>query len=419
MMKKLIVALALTVLFGCRTVGTVVMDLEQYCREHPEECGKATPRPAPTATPVLPTTYCNLDKTCDCYVCIDSAQDRIGLGFGAPCLHPAYRACAAPTPTVTPAATPAPTATATPAATLPPPPAIDPWCVDLSTVPEAPVPIFSGISQHCRRADGFVEITAPDGVTGCQRDWDCADGNDSFRPGPRTQYSLSHGGPEGVHRCDLGEGPGPGFICDAGRRAMEAWHRQMLEGGGIHQPGPEKDGYIPKPWESTGACRPRLCASTPTPQPPIATPTPPVTASECAVAIAANGHFLVGGGGAHAWHPIEGGLVRVVLDTTWRPICDLDHMENWNNPAICGKCSHDPDYTVPEGAQLWTVEGAEDRGWNPGNSAQRIIVGRPGARVKITICPARPVIAAATGTELPIGHGDGCSRPDAWTLPGN
>jgi hypothetical protein len=165
---------------------------------------------------------------------------------------------------------------------------------------------------------------------------------------------------------------------------------------------------------------------TPTETPaPTAVPTPTPTSTpspggvaECARAIAINQHNLVGGGGCHAWHPIADGLIRCVLDTTWRPICDPPHEQNWNDPNICGKCSHDPDYDSPAGAQLWTVDGAEDRGPNPGNSAQRIIWGRPGATVRITICPANPVIAAATGTVLPI-KGDGCARPAPWQLPGN
>lgn len=414
------------------TCRNELRDLEQYCRERPWECGGgARPTPTPDAAPTvpmpLPTVYCSPDRPCDCYVCIDSAQDRIGLGPGAPCVHPAYRGCAPPPlptpmpwPTVPPAPTfppaptiapvpPTPTPTSMPLPTPAPTPISisDPWCVDLAAVPLAPVPIFAGISQRCRRADGFIEIVAPDGVVGCQRDWDCADGNNAFRPGPRTQYSLSQGGPDGVHRCTLDEWPGPGYICDAGRRPMEAWHRTMdSRTGEVFYPGPEKDGYLPKPWESTGACRPRICAAAPT----------PVPVDECARAIAGNAHFLVGGGGAHAWHPVDGGRVRVVLDSTWRPICDTDHMLNWNNPDICGKCSHDPDYTVPEGAQVWTVEGAEDRGWNPGNAAQRVIVGPAGGTVRVTICP-RPGVLSATGVPIPIGHGDGCSRPDAWTLP--
>lgn len=157
---------------------------------------------------------------------------------------------------------------------------------------------------------------------------------------------------------------------------------------------------------------------TPTSQPsPTHTPIPN-DLEMCKRAIAMNAHFLVGGGGCHAWTPTGDGNIKCVLDTTWRPICDEDHMDNWNNPDICGKCSHDPDYNSPSGAQEWTVGGAEDRGPHPANSAQRIIVGKPGARVTITICPANPVIAAATGTVLPI-RGDGCSRPASWNLPGN
>ncbi len=157
--------------------------------------------------------------------------------------------------------------------------------------------------------------------------------------------------------------------------------------------------------------------SEPTPQPsPTPSPTPGGSLNECVRAIALNQHFLVGGGGAHTCAPTGDGRVKMILDSTWRPICDTDHMINWNDPDICGKCSHDPDYESASGAQEWTIRGAEDRGPHPSNSAQRIIVGNPGDLVEVLICPARPVIAAATGTELPI-RGDGCSRPAPWRIP--
>jgi hypothetical protein len=301
-----------------------------------------------------------------------------------------------PTSTVAPTATPAPTAQPTSTAT--PSPSPEPT----NCVPRpGPEPVSLKQAPRCRR--GFEPLHFQDDPTLCG----LAQGEGDHR----TAWRLGNG----IFKQGMALVMMRGALVQKQELGCTDALGRWYPGCGdlySHPEGPTA------PYTWGGYPVPLFCEDTPTPTPgPSPTP-PPGDTAECARAIAINQHNLVGGGGAHAWHPIDGGLVRVVADTTWRPICDPEHADNWNDPNICGKCSHDPDYDSPAGAQLWTVDGAEDRGPNPGNSAQRIIWGRPGATVRITICPANPVIAAATGTVLPI-KGDGCSRPAPWQLPGD
>jgi len=396
-MKKFALVASLALILGCRSIGDIVIDVGQYCREHPEECGKPPAGATPTPTPdphAAPGRVCGQNDSC----CWHDPDDGCEFCWQfIPCPTPTPTATQTPVPTATPlpgAATPTPAPTSAPsnpgnACMLEGPPWLSP------APPDVPVPAEMAV---CPKGFRVIDYTDPNSGRfrrACIVDWQCAPGTNGRSLAENAAISIP-----GHIRLDS-----DGYVRDVDNGKPcggDAWGRTVCNRELIpNWESPSGEAW----WKAAAACDPPKCA-------------PPPTSGECARAIALNQHFLVGGGGAHAWHPIEGGLVRVVLDTTWRPICDPEHAQNWNDPDVCGHCSHDPDYTVPQGAQLWTVSGAEDRGWNPGNSAQRIIVGKPGAQVKITICPARPVIAPATGTELPI-RGDGCSRPDAWNLPGN
>ena len=161
------------------------------------------------------------------------------------------------TPIATPTATPAPRPTATPTP-RPSVAASDPECLDLATVPSQAVPIFTG--RSCRTSEGFLPIRDPaTGAEGCVRNWRCADGDQRFQPVVRIGASLNGGGPDGVHRCHVGEGMGPEYICDAGRAGQEAYGRNITDSGGIIEPPREPNGYLPGPWERAGICAPVLC----------------------------------------------------------------------------------------------------------------------------------------------------------------
>lgn len=301
-----------------------------------------------------------------------------------------------PTPTLTP---PPPLPTSTPGAVTPaPPPTLPPPAAGCAIDP-GPEPVSIRQVPRCMR--GYEPLDFQDDPTLCGVKAGSGDSRTAWRLGYgvfRQNLTLAM-----VHGNLLQYDEGRGYVDATGRYFPDGIH--LYE----HPEGPTA------PYSHGGYVVPAYCsAATPAPT-PGATPLPG-TSDECARAISMNAHFLVGGGGCHAASPTGDGRVKCVLDSTLRPICDPEHQDNWNDPNLCGRCSHDPDYNSPAGAQIWTIDGAEDRGPNPNNSAQRIIVGRPRAQVLVTICPAKPVIAAATGTELPI-RGDGCSRPEPFTMP--
>lgn len=299
---------------AARDFGAGVLEGAADCLARPELCAPRS-TPTPTATPTPAPT-------------------------------------AAPTagPTATPApATPAPTTGPTAAPTVVPTPAeVNPFCVRIEAVPPGPVPVFG--NGPCRRADGFVPIfeKGAEVATGCVRDWECADGNQAFRPAKRLQDSINFGGENGIHRCAPGENLGPGYICDTGRdRVGEAWHRQAKPDGSIHQPGPEPNGYIPQPWEANAACRPLICppaapapapAPTSTPIPggaptPVPLPTPPPTGGVADLRV----HHVNACAELHYVEEQSGGQCRGLCDGTYRWIgtladgsvfgntCDKDH----------------------------------------------------------------------------------------------
>lgn len=171
-----------------------------------------------------------------------------------------------------------------------------------------------------------------------------------------------------------------------------------------------------------GVSPPLRCAATPTPAPTVGTPTPRPTPNTSCLPVSRAGHWIAGGGHCHAWHVLGDGRIYCVLDSTIRPICDEEHLDNWNSD-VCGRRSHDPDYDHVSGAQEWTITGAEDRGPNCGsvaepgcmNSAQRVIVGDQGAHVGVRVC-LRDNAVTADGCEIPRA-GDGCNQPTEFDLP--
>ncbi len=157
----------------------------------------------------------------------------------------------------------------------------------------------------------------------------------------------------------------------------------------------------------------------PTRQPapePTRTPAPP--ADTCA-AVQSVQHTMAPGNKLHA-----GRARRGLVDSTIRPICDTDHLENWD--SFCGRRTHDPDYARRHGAMEWTVTGAQDLGPNcpdgsdPNdeceNSAQRWISGEPGAQVTVRVCI--PANKRTPDGCLIVRQGDGCGER-TFTLPGD
>lgn len=356
-----------------------IQDLQEYCRERPWECGGAQPTPVPTATPTpIPTVapVCSAARPCDCWVCVD----RVPGGSDPQLCAWHFVVCPAPTPVPTGVPTPTPTATVAPT----PAPTPTPVCVP------APGRDPVSIRQVPRCRPGYVMIPQLNDPTLCAIDARAADGFDHHW----TPWRIG----DGMHR--------PGFSLvllrnalvqrEEGRGCVDADGRAFPGCGDLH----DSDPYGHLGYPTPSYCAPPACA--------------PVEAIE---------HWIVGGGGCHAWHPIGGGRVRCVLDSTIRPICDEDHQDNWN--TFCGKRTHDPPYDRGAGAQAWTIVGAED--WGPNNcpddpnvpstdcnSAQRVIVGPAGGHVKVTIC-LRDNAVTYDGCPIPL-RSNHCNTTE-WTLP--
>lgn len=365
MRKVWLLVIAAVLTLGCKTLGDITIDLAQYCREHPEECGRPTPTPHPTATPASSAT---------------------------------------PLPTALPtftAAPPTPIPTLTPVPTAPPEP---PACVPAPS--EDPVSLRQ--AGGCRR--GYEPVQFQDDPTLCVIK--AGEGN------KRTSWLMGYG----LFRQGMELANMRGALVQKQDRGCTDAHGRFYPGCGSLYTHPE--GFS-APYTFGGYTVPEYCgAATPT---PVATPTPLPGGPSCA-AVEAIEHWLVGAGGPHAWHPVAGGRVHVVVDTTVRPICDEEHPDNWN--TFCGQQSHDPaGYNTAAGAQDWTFSGhgIEDLGPNgcdtahphetspDCNSAQRVFRGPAGGEVKIVVC-LRPGQVTDRGCPLPL-RADPCSH-QTWTLPG-
>jgi hypothetical protein len=209
----------------------------------------------------------------------------------------------------------------------------------------------------------------------------------------RTSWRLGYGlGRQGMK---LENFEGVWLQWDSGRGCTDAYGRHFPDCQTLYQH-PEPDAEFS--WG--GYTRPMFCDQMPTPTvPPTATPTP---GQGCA-AVEALEHFMAPGNSCHAWHR-DGGQIRCLVDSTIRPICDTDHLENWT--TFCGGRTHDPDYNNPAEAMVWMIDGAEDRGPSPANSAQRWIVGNPGAQVSVMVC-IRPDARTPDRCRI-TRRGDGC-----------
>lgn len=304
-----------------------------------------------------------------------------------------------PTFTLTPTNTPLPLPTVTPsprgpgqACMLAGPPWLKP------APPAEPVKVEQA---QCPKGFRTIDYTEPNSSRfrrACVVDWVCAQGTNGRSLAENAAISIP-----GSIRLDS-----DGFVRDMDNNAPcggDAWGRKVCNG--LLAPPPQWEGKEEKWWAAAAACDPPRCSEipevTPEPQRPPNTSCEPVEALE---------HWIVGGGHCHAWKPLADGLIRCTLDSTVRPICDLDHLDNWN--SFCGQRTHDPNYDSPEGAQLWFIDGAEDRGPNPENSAQRVIVGPPGGSVTISVC-LRGDARTADGCRIPT-RGNACNTT-TWNLP--
>jgi hypothetical protein len=344
-------------------------------------------------------------------------------GQVTPTPTPANTATLTPVPSEIPPVFPTPTPTA-----VPPSPTVTPGAVTPAPSPTLPPPVGRHPGQACMldgppwlnpappsspvKAEqavcpkGFRAIDYTDSRSGrfrraCIVDWQCAAGTNGRSLAEGASISI----PGHIRLDDAG------YVTDVDNGAAcggDAWGRKVCDG--VLAPPPIWEGKEEKWWAQAAACDPPKCEVAPTPAPTPVGPRP--TPNTSCAPVEAIEHWIVGGGGCHAHSPTGDGRIKCVLDSTVRPICDDSHADNWN--SFCGQRTHDPDYDSPAGAQLWTIDGAEDRGPNPANSAQRIIVGSPGAEVHVTVC-LRPDARTVDGCRIPI-RGDACNRT-VWNLP--
>jgi hypothetical protein len=385
---------------GCKTFE----DLRDYCIERPWECGGArvTPTPTPSRPPVV------IEPT------------------------PTF----APTPTpLAPTATPGPAPTVIPPTVTPAPAAGDPLaCLLEDEVPAFPVPIWTG--RPCRIRDGFIPIGDPEtDEVGCIRNWRCKfvnercePGDDCSSPARRIVSSLAFGGPNGVHRCRDDEPPGPGFICDAGREAQDAYGRN-IDGNGSVMERPEGDPDYRQPWSRASICHARYCAATPTPAPTVAGPTP--TPTSIVVPMQPSDFRLNFVNGCdRLWYAKEqDGIVCGVCDSTRRFIATLKSGKRWGNACdyphfrcareVCDNATEEVvqahrdtcelcacrDWDGPNGSRFETQNGNASVSPSPDNNFQARVCGEAGTTVEIRACLPN---GAQTFDGLNIPGGPGC-----------
>lgn len=394
-----------------KDVGDTIVDVAQYCREHPEECEKGTPVPPAAPTPIMISTptpaaapYCmNLPKG-DCTPCLDETSKRGRYRLVTePC-------SALPSPTLTtmpPAPTPTPTmepnlparfcdrmkndcdcvvcvdrvpggsnprlcnwyyvecVTPTPSPTPTVMPTATPTVVPTSTPP----PIRNEVCVEGNRLRSTLGDWTPPPVPVPVR-----------KTGPCPQFTVEVGPDRnGVIGCQLTYTKAPG---EQGRTPAEGAQVALANGhvvidvdgmirdvdngasrGGDAYIRTVADGHIvPRPdglgdWDGAFAW-PIPCPAMPTPAPmPMPTrPTPaPTPVAGCDV-VERVGHWMAPGNKAHSWHP-DGDHIRAVIDSTIRSdagICDEDHHEDW---LRCGQKHHDPDYNKKSSAFIWSFTG--------------------------------------------------------------
>ena len=340
------------------------------------------PTPTPVTAPTLTPTPCP-----------EGTITMYNVGTGAQvCVTPTQ----APTPTLTPTPTP----------TFPPVPTRTPRADNPPCNPTPPPVAVNPLLKSGSCPAGFRLLETGRGKL-CLTDWLCE--NITARSCFIGNLSSFNNGHVQITEDNDGSGCPAGFIWDghAGNPCSDAWCRPTRDGVTIMQLAQDND----QPWKRQGTCAPVPCATpepTPGPDPtPVGTPDgiyqPPTS-------------WFAPGDRCHAWDPIDGGRIKCLVDSTIRPICDTDHMENWT--TICNYHSTDPAYDVPAGAQLWTITGAADAGPNPRNYAQRWIHGHPGSHVTVKVCPKPyPDFKTADGFIIPV-RGDGCGER-SFVLPGN
>ncbi len=289
-------------------------------------------------------------------------------------------------PTTTPIPTLAPTETPRPSASPVPTQAPKPQLCALKVYPwldpappSQPVPVKK--NGPCPQ---FTTEVGPDrnGQMGCQITWIKRSGEQGRTPAEGMQVALSNGhtviDTDGMER-DVDNGI---------RLGKDAYFRPVSNG--------QLELPSDRPWWDGWAAHPIWCSAT------IPTPTPgptPIPPQGCEI-VERTFHFMAPGNKCHG-----GDAGHCVVDSTIRPICDRDHMENWN--GICGGRDHDPDYGNPNNAFLWNIEGADDLGPNPSNAAQRIISGASGAHVKVQVC-IPPNAQTPDGCLITPTGGGGC-----------
>lgn len=309
---------------------------------------------------------------------------------------------ATPLPLSTQTPNPSPEPTSTPSPFPVPIPVPQPSCVEAPAPPPSPVSLaFSG---SCPR--GFERITqfeaqrfAPPGMILCTVKSECGeDGHGAcFTAGDRVSwryaFDLDH---EHKTLRKFGE---KWFVYDGGRGCGDAYGRHLPESSGCSQVYAHSDGEW-APWDYQGVAHPFRCppSSVETPVPSI----PPSSSTSCK-AVEQTEHFMAPGNKCHSYE-ISGGMVRCLVDSTVRPICDTDHQENWL--SVCGERNHDPDYETPSGEQRWVLSGAQDLGPSARNYAQRWITGVAGAEVGVTVC-IYPDARTPDGCKI-TRRGDGC-----------
>lgn len=313
-----------------------------------------------------------------------------------------------PSPSPTPTPVPAPTVTPSPSP-VPPPPTSTP-----TTPSSTPTPVC-------------IPRPGPNPVTliykgGCPRYMEVLDfegeGNNNM-PDSQKTCGIRNGEGNGRTAWRLGFGLGRQHMelqrfgdawlqFDPGRGCTDAYGRHFADCFTLYT----NPDYPDAAYGWGGYSEPAsFCGdATPTPVTPVPVTPVPTSNPSCAPVVAI-GHSIAPGDHCHVVRDSDGACL---IDSTIRPICDRDHMENWN--TICGNRDHDPDYAHARGTQDWRFTDAEDLGPNDHgegdertNFAQRWI-RITGPHPTVEVCLKE---GAVTADGCPLTRqGDGCGRRD-------